>query len=201
MMTFEEYLQQEKAVKKEDEMVAAAPAPASDVVSPSTGTTAADVLGPCDHNHSGGFMSKDCNHLPKPMMLEPIRRYKKSKKRKRKLYQFAVNEADDASMLKKFQKLTDDQICSLVDKQFGISFYDIHEVISAAWCHETREIYLKLSVYEDKGDFKTRFVTFKIDGSKFAASGKVMDKKEAKSSFKKKENGKHFALSMMFGSV
>ena len=79
MMTFEDYLKKEDEEVKEDEMVAAAPS-ASDMVSGPKGTTAGDILGKCSHGSKGGFMSKDCNHIPKPLSLEPMKRTRKNKK-------------------------------------------------------------------------------------------------------------------------
>lgn len=124
MLTFEEYLQREKAVKEDGE-IAAGPAPAAgagDVISQPTGTTAADVLGPCDHNHSGGFMGKDCNHLPKPMMLEPMRRINKRKKRKSK-YGVILSDAElDRDMILALHSIDELQMQDYVLDNFGDDF-------------------------------------------------------------------------------
>ena len=96
MMTFEEYIKKENDEVKEDEMVTATP-PASDMVSSPKGITAGDILGKCSHNSKGGFMSKDCNHIPKPLFLEPMKRTKKNKKQK--IYLVTDAELDRKTIL------------------------------------------------------------------------------------------------------
>lgn len=80
MVKFKEYIKNKSKVK-EDQMVAPMQ-PASDIVSGPKGITADDVLGKCSHEKHGGFMSKNCKHIPKPILVQPMCRLKKNKKHK-----------------------------------------------------------------------------------------------------------------------
>ena len=112
MMTFEDYLKKEDEEVKEDEMVAAAPS-ASDMVSGPKGTTAGDILGKCSHGSKGGFMSKDCNHIPKPLSLEPMKRTRKNKKQK----VFLVTDAElDRKTILSLQDVPEETIAAFIQK-------------------------------------------------------------------------------------
>lgn len=111
-MTFEDYLKKEDEEVKEDEMVAAAPS-ASDMVSSPKGTTAGDILGKCSHGSKGGFMSKDCNHIPKPLQLEPMKRTGKNKKQKI----YLVTDAElDRNTLLSLHEVPEETIAAFIQK-------------------------------------------------------------------------------------
>ena len=157
-MTFEEYLKKEDEEVKEDEMVAAAPS-ASDMVSGPKGTTAGDILGKCSHGSKGGFMSKDCNHIPKPLSLEPMKRTRKNKKQK----VYLITDAE-------------------LDRKTILSLHEVPEKTIAAFIQkahmEKREIKVNAIVYYPVS--KKFFAKVKCAGRVFFS---VFDFDEAKKKF------------------
>lgn len=175
MMTFEEYIKKEDEEVKEDEMVAAAP-PASDMVSGPKGTTAGDILGKCTHGSKGGFMSKDCNHIPKPLSLEPKKRTGKNKKQK--IYLVTDAELDRKTILS-LHEVPEETIAAFIQKAH-METKDV-EVIAIMYHPVSKKFFAKVkcggrsffSMFDFDAD-KKKFVS--TDGHRYTA-------KEAKEKF------------------
>lgn len=121
----------------------------------------------------------------------------------RNLYALQVDEEADDAMLQRFQHMPDDQLCSLIEDQFGIDFYDIEEICAAAWCNDNKTIYVKFLVDSHAGNLSTLVAAFSLDGQRFkaAAQSAMTPAAAAKHiAMKQAQDQKPYALSLMFGS-
>lgn len=190
MMTFEEYLKNNKKDIDEDEMVAAAPA--SDGVVAPHGTTDADVLGKCDHDNCGGFLKKGCFHIPKPVFKKPLSRLAPEipggKKRKKKTWQNVqlVTDAElDRRTLLGLHNVGERTIAQFVKRTMQLA--DDNEVFVEAIVYwpVDHSFFLKFTIDGKASsffihfDFNPRTKRFKLKSDKLLSSA------QAKAEFKK----------------
>ena len=177
-MTFKEYLEKYNHID-EDAMIAA-PAPASDgVVDASHGTTAADVLGKCDHDSHGGFFKKGCFHIPKPVFKQPLSRLDKKKRKKFVLFEVEMPNAAKAILT----KITENELIEFIADNYDISYYDIYEIADVAWVYDTQTFFIKF-FETTKSMYAIRFVEFKILDGKLVPENKGSIPTKAKNQLK-----------------
>ena len=184
MLTFEEYLKKKEKDIDEDEMVAASPAP-SGIVN-GAGTTAGDVLGHCDHSDHGGFLGKDCFHIPKPVFKKPLRRFDVpgGKKRKKKLF-YLVDAELDKNTIKSLRHVDHNVIADFIRRNFGFASDNEIFVETIFYYPVTKTFFLKFNV---DGKLKDFYINFDFDSTtkKFKLINKnIMQLAQAQEEFRK----------------
>ncbi len=178
----------------EDAMVAAGAA-GGDVVAPSAGIGANDVLGHCDHKADGYLGSGDpagCFHIPGKCKV-PFRRHEicngGGKKKKKTFYDKGMTIVTDAELdrptLKALHELSEEEIEDFVRQNFG--FADDNEIFVEAifYYPVTKTMFLRFTF-----DGKVRSFFIHIDFDARTKQLIVVDKKiysaaEVKAEFKK----------------
>lgn len=190
----------------EDAMVAGGDAGGGDVVAPSTGIGANDVLGHCDHK-SDGYFSGDpagCFHIPSKCKV-PFKRYEicngggKKKKKKKTFYdkgmQIIVDSELTRDMILNLHKVRESAIRGFVlnnwGEQVGGPLSDTVYIEAICYHPMSKSLFLKV---EDTGEEKTWFCVADFDEkkSKFIPtenaeywSNDIMTATQAKQEFKK----------------
>lgn len=184
-----------KTKKIKEDAVVGGGACDGDSIAPAGAVSNSDILGPCHHDNSGGFLDKDCNHVPSYMGGgKPLSRYTMNGGKKKKKHPYekgmkVMNEAEfTQKMILSIHKVSEEVIKRFLETHWNFSKLSIQRIVSIAYYPPTKTIFIKVECKDGKR-LRMFYVNADFQKNKFVTrSAQIYNTSEIKAEYKKISN-------------